>query len=151
MTSNDHQDFRNKTSQIKLDQSASKKKGFSRFPALSQFGNWTISHSIQLEIKNGWWHWKLEYKVTFNQNKSFSKLIHKWEKTEPQNAASTFLLDRPSEQDNKFADSLQLTHFELESKFYTVGKLKISNFKCLKWHWIWTSVQRVMFDQRDTV
>ena len=67
------------------------------------------------------------------------------------NAASTFLSDRPSEQGSKFADSLRLTHFELESAFYTIGKPKMSSFKCHKWHSILTSVQRDMFDQRDTV
>ena len=83
-----------------------------------------------------------------HQKKSCSNSFHKRDKIEPQDAAVWFSRVNRWSKSVHFAGSLRLTQIELARKFYTVGKLWMSSFKCRKWHLILTFVQRFIHRQR---
>lgn len=122
------------------------------FPALLQFTNCTISHSIQLGIENGQWRWKLGSIYFISSEENISKISSQvvWIQ------AKSYSFSCPFEWDwqNRTADfisSLQFTQNELDNDFYTVLNLRMSSFKFRKWHSISTFVQKVMFNQRYTI
>ena len=137
--------FWNITSQNRFDHSVNKKGKSFQFPALSHFRNQTISNSIQTEIENGYWHWKLSLKCYNLSEDIIWKSFHKWDKIKPQYAASSFIRMNSQNRTANFADSLRFTQNEPAGDFYTIGKLWMSSFECHKWHSILTFVQRVMF------